>query len=100
LFGESKAEAKLRKAKTEKLEKEITILSADVEKIKSNKIYENAFEWRFEFPEVLNDDGDFVGFDVVIGNPPYGVIFKEKEKQFFKQKFESIHIRTPESFNY
>jgi len=28
-------------------------------------------EWRFEFPEVLNDDGDFVGFDVVIGNPPY-----------------------------
>src|SRR5690606_18719925 len=26
---------------------------------------------RFEFPEVLNDDGDFVGFDAVIGNPPY-----------------------------
>jgi adenine-specific DNA-methyltransferase len=25
----------------------------------------------FEFPEVLNNDGDFVGFDVVIGNPPY-----------------------------
>jgi hypothetical protein len=37
----------------------------------NNKIFENAFEWRFEFPEVLNDDGDFVGFDVVIGNPPY-----------------------------
>ncbi|MGB3203561.1 MAG: Eco57I restriction-modification methylase domain-containing protein, partial [Crinalium sp.] len=35
------------------------------------KIYENALEWRFEFPEVLNDEGDFVGFDVVIGNPPY-----------------------------
>jgi methylase of polypeptide subunit release factors len=34
-------------------------------------VYENAFEWRFEFPEVLNDEGDFVGFDVVIGNPPY-----------------------------
>jgi adenine-specific DNA-methyltransferase len=39
--------------------------------IKNNKIFENAFEWRFEFPEVLNDDGDFMGFDVVIGNPPY-----------------------------
>ncbi|HPZ75252.1 MAG TPA: TaqI-like C-terminal specificity domain-containing protein, partial [Candidatus Pacearchaeota archaeon] len=26
---------------------------------------------RFEFPEVLNDDGDYVGFDAVIGNPPY-----------------------------
>ena len=37
----------------------------------SGRLYENALEWRFEFPEVLNDDGDFVGFDVVIGNPPY-----------------------------
>jgi hypothetical protein len=35
------------------------------------KIYQKAFEWRFEFPEVLNDNGDFIGFDVVIGNPPY-----------------------------
>ena len=46
-------------------------LETEIEKIKANKIFENAFEWRFEFPEVLNDDGDFVGFDVVIGNPPY-----------------------------
>ncbi|MCW3109620.1 MAG: type restriction endonuclease [Segetibacter sp.] len=29
----------------------------------------NAFEWRFEFPEVLDDEGDFAGFDMVIGNP-------------------------------
>jgi hypothetical protein len=28
-------------------------------------------EWRFEFPEVLNNKGDFIGFDIVIGNPPY-----------------------------
>ncbi|WP_120815667.1 DUF7149 domain-containing protein [Helicobacter pylori] len=33
--------------------------------------YHNAFEWRFEFPEVLNDEGDFLGFDCIIGNPPY-----------------------------
>ena len=46
-------------------------LETEIEEIKANKIYENAFEWRFEFPEVLNDNGDFVGFDVVIGNPPY-----------------------------
>ena len=38
---------------------------------KQKTIYKNAFEWRFEFPEVLNDDGDYVGFDAVIGNPPY-----------------------------
>ena len=68
------------KSKAEKTawNKQVNLLTADVQKreteleeIKNNKIYENAFEWRFEFPEVLNDDGDFVGFDVVIGNPPY-----------------------------
>ncbi len=64
---------KKREAEQKKLENEIEILSAKIEEIKANKIFENAFEWRFEFPEVLNDDGDFVGFDVVIGNPPYGV---------------------------
>jgi len=38
---------------------------------KLHTLYGNAFEWRFEFPEVLNNDGQFEGFDIVIGNPPY-----------------------------
>ncbi|PUD70991.1 class I SAM-dependent DNA methyltransferase [Helicobacter pylori] len=33
--------------------------------------YHSAFEWRFEFPEVLDDEGNFLGFDCIIGNPPY-----------------------------
>ncbi|GAA7228766.1 class I SAM-dependent DNA methyltransferase [Helicobacter pylori] len=33
--------------------------------------YHNAFEWRFEFPEVLDDEGNFLDFDCIIGNPPY-----------------------------
>ncbi|GAA8205645.1 class I SAM-dependent DNA methyltransferase [Helicobacter pylori] len=33
--------------------------------------FNNSLEWRFEFPEVLDDDGDFLGFDCIIGNPPY-----------------------------
>ena len=67
LFEESAAQ----KNEREKLEKEISKLSAELEAIKSNKIFENAFEWRFEFPEVLDDGGEFVGFDVILGNPPY-----------------------------
>ncbi len=39
--------------------------------IENSVIYKDALEWRFEFPEVLDEKGDFVGFDVVIGNPPY-----------------------------
>ncbi|OFX33089.1 MAG: hypothetical protein A2X08_11225 [Bacteroidetes bacterium GWA2_32_17] len=41
----------------------------------------NAFEWRFEFPEVLNNNGDFKGFDVVISNPPYGVSIKDTYRE-------------------
>ncbi|GAA9878818.1 hypothetical protein VN0661_05020 [Helicobacter pylori] len=38
-----------------------------LENLKNSK----TLEWRFEFPEVLNDEGDFSGFDCIIGNPPY-----------------------------
>lgn len=44
---------------------------AEKEEILDNVIYQDAFEWRFEFPEVLDDKGAYLGFDVVIGNPPY-----------------------------
>ena len=33
--------------------------------------FSNSLEWMFEFPEILDDQGRFVGFDAVIGNPPY-----------------------------
>ena len=52
-------------------------LLAEVEKLqerfveKERLVYSNAFEWRFEFPEVLDENGEFVGFDAIIGNPPY-----------------------------
>src|SRR5690606_17896258 len=71
LFEESAKEKKIRLAKIAKVSADINKLEAEIETIKANQIYENAFEWRFEFPEVLNDEGDFVGFDMVIGNPPY-----------------------------
>jgi adenine-specific DNA-methyltransferase len=71
LFERSRKEIIAFNKATKKLSDEINKLETEVEEIKSNKIYENAFEWRFEFPEVLDDEGNFVGFDVVIGNPPY-----------------------------
>jgi len=77
----------LREKKVNKLNNEIDKLTVEIEDIESGKIYKNALEWRFEFPEVLNDKGDFVGFDVVIGNPPYGVEFTDTEKSFYKQEY-------------
>ena len=31
----------------------------------------NPLEWMLEFPEVLDNEGRFEGFDIIIGNPPY-----------------------------
>jgi len=71
MFERTKTEKIAWNKQVKALTELITQLENEIEEIRSNKIYENAFEWRFEFPEVLNDDGDFIGFDVVIGNPPY-----------------------------
>jgi hypothetical protein len=73
-----------------KLTDSVNKLNTEIEEIKSNKIYENAFEWRFEFPEVLNEKGDFVGFDVVIGNPPYGVTLQFEEINYYRNSFKTI----------
>ncbi|MBY5959439.1 Eco57I restriction-modification methylase domain-containing protein [Membranicola marinus] len=71
LFEMAKKEKAAWDKKVAKKTKSIEKLEAEIDEIKANKIYEDAFEWRFEFPEVLDEEGDFVGFDVVIGNPPY-----------------------------
>lgn len=51
------------------------------------------FEWRFEFPEVLNENGEFMGFDLVVGNPPYidseyMVKYMTKDREIIKNRFE------------
>jgi len=86
LFEMSKKEKADWNKKVTQLTEETKKLENEIEEIKANKIFENAFEWRFEFPEVLNDDGDFVGFDVVIGNPPY---IRQEELGEFK-----YHLQT------
>tara|TARA_Y100001935_G_scaffold253785_1_gene260987 strand:- start:188587 stop:190149 length:1563 start_codon:yes stop_codon:yes gene_type:complete len=92
MFDQTAKEKKAWKKKTDKLTKEIQKLETEIEEIQSNKIYENAFEWRFEFPEVLNDDGDFVGFDVVIANPPYVPLesFEKTERNYFRNNYSFI----------
>ena len=71
VFEPTEKEKKEQQKKKEKLEAEINKLAIEIEEIKSSAIYKDAFEWRFEFPEVLDKEGKFIGFDVVIGNPPY-----------------------------
>jgi adenine-specific DNA-methyltransferase len=70
-------------------------LESEREIIESNIIFENAFEWRFEFPEVLNDNGEYIGFDLIIGNPPYinFANLPEAEREYYN-KFEIYKNKT------
>ena len=71
LFEISKKEQAQRDKQAKDLQVKIAKIQAEVDEIRDNKIFIGAFEWRIEFPEVLDEDGRFVGFDCVIGNPPY-----------------------------
>lgn len=68
LFGDPTKED-LQRAK--QLEKYLVKLVKETDEVQNHQLYEDAFEWRFEFPQLLDNDGNFVGFDIVIGNPPY-----------------------------
>ncbi|MFR9165029.1 MAG: Eco57I restriction-modification methylase domain-containing protein [Dysgonomonas sp.] len=71
LFELSDKEKKALQKKITEAQKNIDKCNTIIDEIKNNKNFQNALEWRFEFPEVLDDEGNFVGFDAIIGNPPY-----------------------------
>lgn len=60
----------------------------------------NPLEWRFAFPEVLDSNGDFLGFDLVIGNPPYIRQEEIKELKPYLQKAFSIYKGTSDIYTY
>ncbi|MGX3044204.1 type IIG restriction enzyme/methyltransferase [Helicobacter sp. T3_23-1056] len=65
----------------------IKLLRHRLDSALSGDEYKGAFEWRFEFPEVLDSNGDFMGFDLIIGNPPYGNLNKDYQKQLIESTF-------------
>ncbi|PCI09973.1 MAG: restriction endonuclease [Flavobacteriaceae bacterium] len=84
-FGEKIKKTEKDALKKLKTKAEKTFL--EKEEIVNNAIYHNAFEWRFEFPEVLADDGSYIGFDAIIGNPPYVQLSKVKSTSIKEKKY-------------
>ncbi|RVZ72122.1 class I SAM-dependent DNA methyltransferase [Helicobacter pylori] len=67
----------------------------------SGREYQNAFEWRFEFPEVLDDEGDFLGFDCIIGNPPYIRQEHIKDlKPLLQKQYQDFYNSTADIYTY
>ena len=71
LFEISKKEKAQQEKRAKELKAKIGKLNDEIEEIRNNKMFIGAFEWRIEFPEILDDAGYFIGFDCVIGNSPY-----------------------------
>lgn len=67
----SKSELKKWQKNLNAAENELEKAYGKLEEAKTKNKYDDGFEWRMEFPEVLDDAGNFIGFDVIIGNPPY-----------------------------
>jgi adenine-specific DNA-methyltransferase len=95
IFTPSAKEKKAHRDKVKKLNASLSSLEAEVEAIKNNRLYINAFEWRFEFPEVLDSAGGFRGFDVVIANPPY--IRQEEIGEFRPHFAKGFEVYTPKA---
>ncbi|RVZ78409.1 class I SAM-dependent DNA methyltransferase [Helicobacter pylori] len=68
-----------------------------LENLKNSK----TLEWRFEFPEVLNDEGDFLGFDCIIGNPPYIRQEQIKDiKPLLEKQYQNFYNSTADIYTY
>ena len=80
-----------------KLASEYKILKKSYEK-KLRTIYSNAFEWRFEFPEVLDENGNYLGFDVVITNPPY--LYNRDIPKLFREHYKKVYNTTDDLYAY
>ena len=89
LFEKTPKEKKDYDLEVKKLTEKISKQAALIDDIKNNAIYRNAFEWRFEFPEVLDKEGNFEGFDVIVGNPPYGVKMNQSLKDAIKRDYSA-----------
>ena len=76
--------------------KRLERLEKQKQEIQDGFIYKNAVEWRIEFPNLLNESGDFIGFDIVIANPPY-ITYKGKQEvntdkniiKYYQEKYKN-----------
>ena len=75
-----------------KAQKTLLSIVEEENRILNNKKYKDSFEWRFEYPQLLDDKGAFVGFDIIIANPPY---IKEgrMSKIFFEPYKDSLYYK-------
>ena len=64
-----------------------------IARMKKEDTEENYLEWMLEFPELLDENGRFEGFDVMVGNPPYialGAAGGRLRKRYRNRQYETF----------
>ena len=54
--------------------------------VADKSIVDSAFEWEKEFPEVFANGG----FDIIIGNPPYGAKVDKSQKEYCAEHYKTV----------
>jgi len=62
--------------------------------IADKSVAENAFVWEEEFPEVFEQGG----FDVVIGNPPWGAKIPDSHTKYLMDKYQYVTSKSKDTY--
>ena len=104
LYGEeiklSKKELQQNEKIRKKAFKDLTKIYDDINEFEdlSTTLFKDSLEWRFEFPEVMNENGDFEGFDIVMENPPY--LSNKDINSTDKKAYEKLYGLSDDLYNY
>ena len=86
LFEMDENELKNLNAKLVEAQSMVDKYQQKIEDAKNNPVFEQAIEWRYEFPDMLDESGNFIGFDFIIGNPPDAQTqFMYKSQEIYRQ---------------
>jgi len=65
-----------------------------IARVKREDIEQHYMEWMLEFPELLDENGRFNGFDILVGNPPYialGTDGGRLRKRYKNSKYDTFN---------
>ncbi len=88
----SRTQEKERKEIADKL----TNLAKFASEVESGERSLNFFQYHLHFRDVFESKG---GFDVVIGNPPYGAKLSQEQKNIVIETYCDVHVRSIETSN-
>jgi hypothetical protein len=64
--------------------------------VDDESISKRAFVWEKEFPKIVENQG----FDVIVGNPPWGATLDKKQKEYLKEKFPHTSFGEINTYKY